>query len=116
MTTLTLLAAAQASGFMAWLNSIPAGIWVVVSTIFGGIGLKVVEKYLNKNVGKNDERRDIHQELQTALGRIDALEEEVTKFRLLYYDQMEQVAVLRQYIIKSGGELPPQVRGVRNTD
>lgn len=85
------------------------GVLALAGTIVGTLGLKILEKFLSRNIEKQDLRRDIHSELTEALKRIDKLEDEVTQWRQRYYAQEEQVALLRTMLIKNGHELPERL-------
>lgn len=97
-----------AMGISSFLNGIPAGLYALVGTLFGGIGLRVLEKWLNKSKDKQEVRRDLNQEIKDLQERLDKVEDEVSEWRKRAYDAEEQVALLRIMVIKLGGELPQE--------
>lgn len=82
------------------------GFIALLGTLFGGAGLKVIEKWLGKSAEKRSERRDLNEEITNLVNRIDKLENEVTQWRTMYYHEQEQVALLRVLVIQNGGQLP----------
>ena len=66
----------------------------LIGTLFGGVGLKAVEHWLNKNKVKIDDAARIRDELRTELTAVRAenrqLESDVDKWRKEYYDMYEK--------------------------
>lgn len=79
--------------------------WIVlIGTLCGGIGLKVVEHWLGKSKIKIDEASQIRDELRLQLAaqkeEIRELEAEVMRWRSQYYDLRDQFTTLNtQYLI-----------------
>jgi len=70
------------------------GILALIGTIFGGVGLKVVEHFLTKSKARADDAKEIRDELRltiTSLREDNAkLETEVTTWRDRYYAETEK--------------------------
>lgn len=90
----------------SWLGAVPPGLWALIGTIAGTIGLKLVEQWLNRNKDRNEVHRDMRSEIKELVDRVDKLEDEVTVWREKFYAEQEQVALLRTLIIQGGGTLP----------
>lgn len=77
--------------------------WIaLIGTVFGGVGLKVIERWLSKTERESAGRRDLLTEVSDLQKRIDLLEEEVTAWRNRYYEEQEKVAMLRVQAINAG--------------
>ena len=90
------------------LNSVPAGLWALIGTLVGTLGLRLLERWLSRNKDKADQRRDLNQELINLQTRLDLVEEDLSQWRQRAFRSEEQVALLRILIIKLGGELPEE--------
>ena len=84
---------------------------ILVGTLFGGVGLKVVEKWLNKSADNRSDRQEFRSEIKDLNDRIDRLEQEVDDWRVRFYKMQEQNAQLRLFIIKTHGNLPDPFKG-----
>lgn len=79
--------------------------WIaLIGTIFGGVGLKVLEHWLGKSKVKIDEAANLRNELRVEITaqreEIKALETEVNKWRADYYDLRDKYATLNtEYLI-----------------
>lgn len=79
--------------------------WIaLIGTLFGGIGLKVLEHWLGKSKVKVDEASRLRDELRIEINaqreEIKQLEAEVDKWRKDYYDLRDKYATLNtEYII-----------------
>lgn len=77
--------------------------WIaLIGTIFGGVGLKVVESWLSKTDRQQVVRRDLHQEVSDLMARLDTVEAEVTHWRNAFYAEQERGAMLRIQLIRNG--------------
>lgn len=101
---LVVAAAEKAAAAAPWYTN--PGFLALLGTLFGGAGLKVVEKWLHRDIDDRSARKDFREEVNDLNGRIDKLEDEVTQWRTLYYHEQEQVALLRVMVIQLGGQLP----------
>lgn len=90
------------SSLAAGLGSLDAAWIALIGTLVGGIGLKMLEHHFGKASRKNQERKDIWQEVKDLQTRIDTLESEVTDWRDRYYKEQEKVAILRLQVIHLG--------------
>lgn len=77
-----------------------------IFTLLGGVGLKVVEKFMNKNVEKRDDRKEFREQIEGLQKRLDEVEKEVTFWRNRFYEEQEDNATLRIQMI-TGGLTPP---------
>lgn len=91
---------------IAFLTTVPAGVWALVGTLVGSVGLKITEKWLNRNVDKREDRRDFRVEIKELLDRMDKLEEEVTTWKDKYYRGQEEILTLKAMIIGAGIHTP----------
>lgn len=79
--------------------------WIaLIGTIFGGVGLKVLEHWLGKSKVKIDEASKLRDELRIEITaqreEIKALESEVDRWRKDYYDLRDKYATLNtEYLI-----------------
>lgn len=89
------------------LGSIPPGLWALAGTVVGGVGLKLLEQHLARTQGVREDRRDFRSEISELVTRVDQLEHEVETWRTRYFEQQENVAILRRAIIDLGGTPPP---------
>lgn len=87
----------------------------LIGTIFGGAGLKIVEKYLSKSKDKSDIATDIRNELRADLKAIreehNLCECELDKWRHKYYVIIEENALLKKTVIDITREIdntPPK--------
>jgi hypothetical protein len=66
------------------------GILALIGTIFGGVGLKLVETWLGRAKVKQDDaaqiRGELRQQLTAQREEIEQLEAAVEKWRAMYYD------------------------------
>lgn len=90
------------------LASIPAGLYALIGTIFGGVGLKVIERWLNRHTVVIDERKDYRDEIADLRQRLDKVEEEVDEWRERYYANEDYINILRAYMYGKGLEPPPR--------
>lgn len=94
-------------GITAFINGLDPAWIALIGTLFGGIGLKILEHWLGKSESRKNSnrelRRDLNDELQELIARVDRLEDEVTLWRDRYYAEQEKVAVLRIQVIQMGG-------------
>lgn len=88
------------------LNSVPAGLWALIGTLVGTLGLRLLERWLSRNKDKADQRRDLNQELINLQTRLDLVEEDLSQWRQRAFRSEEQVALLRILIIKLGENCP----------
>lgn len=88
------------------LNSIPPGLWAVIGTIIGSIGLKIVERWLSANADKRADRADYREEIASLNSRLDDAEADVDKWRARAFKMEEQVSRLRAFIFSIGKEPP----------
>lgn len=89
-----------------FLGTIPAGVWALIGTLFGGAGLKAVEHWLNRNADKQAARRDYREEINELLARMDSLEAEVTTWKDKYYRGQEEILTLKAMVIGAGIAVP----------
>lgn len=83
--------------------------FALIGTIFGGVGLKIVEKFLNKNVERVSERKDYRDEIKELRERLDKVESEVDTWRERYYHNEEEIQTLRAFMIGMGIDPPVRV-------
>lgn len=73
---------------------IDPGVLALVGTIFGGVGLKVVETILSKKKSKSDTAAEIRNELRTDVAALRKemkdLEEQLDIWKEKYYDLLNQ--------------------------
>lgn len=84
-------------------SDIPIAVWVVILPILGGMALKALEKFFNRNVEEDTRNRNYREEINELLTRVDVLEEEVTTWRTKFYEQQETIARLNLKLIHLGG-------------
>jgi hypothetical protein len=79
-------------------------VWLFITTVLGGgVGLKIVESFLNRNMTNRGLRSDWLAEIQAQNARIDALEAEIESWRTKYYDQQVVIAKLEVQVVRLGG-------------
>jgi len=89
-------------GAFTWLGNIDP-VWIAfIGTIFGGAGLKFIEKWLNRSKESADVRRNLHEEIKDLNSRLDTVENEVTFWRNRFYEEQEENAMLRIQLIENG--------------
>lgn len=91
---------------MEWLTTLPPEIWALLGTVLGGTGLKIVERFLNRDVALRDDRRDLREEVKELYERVEHLEDEVTAWRDRYYAGQEQILMLKAMVIGAGIQIP----------
>lgn len=91
---------------MTFLASIPPGLWALIGTIIGTVGLKLLEKWLNKHVEVRDDRRDYREEIRDLNERLDKEEVQSDEWRQKFYKSQEEVVRLRALLITHGIEPP----------
>ena len=74
--------------------------WIaLIGTLFGGVGLKVVEHWLGRSKTRITDAANIRDELRMTVtaqkAEIDQLEEDVDKWREAYYDQRDKYMTLQ---------------------
>lgn len=77
--------------------------WIaLIGTVFGGVGLKVVDHYLSKNKVKIDDAARIRDELRIEItslrDEVNKLEAERDKWRADYYDLRDKIADLQAQV------------------
>lgn len=81
------------------LSSVPVGAWALIGTLFGGAGLKVVEKWLSKSSDNQNFAKGIRDELRGEIkelrDEIDELRKESDKWRVLYFDVQDEYLQFR---------------------
>lgn len=90
-----------------WYSS--PGFIALMGTLFGGAGLKVIEKFMSRTAEKREVGRDYRGEIGELVNRMDKLEEEVTFWRRRFYEEQEANALLRIAMIQGGLTPPTQV-------
>lgn len=80
----------------------------MIGTIFGGAGLKAVEKYLNRDIEAINERKDYRDEIRELRDRLDKVEAEVDEWKAKYFHNEEEIVRLRATLIQQGIEVPPR--------
>ncbi len=94
------------------LASIPAPWLAFAGTIFGGVGLKILEHFLNRGKTKNDIatqlRNELREDIRELQKRVDELEAENEKWRARAFKAEEEVA-LRNALIATHGCMSPGV-------
>jgi hypothetical protein len=93
-----------ALGIGGWFADLDPGWIALIASVAGGVSLKVVEKWLNRNVEKRDDRKDFREELAELRTRLDAVEKEVDEWRGKYYTAQEEILALKT---KMAGLTPP---------
>jgi uncharacterized protein YlxW (UPF0749 family) len=92
------------------LAAIPAPWLAFIGTIFGGVGLKFIEHFLNRNRTKNDIatqlRNELREDIRELQKRVDELEAENEKWRARAFKAEEEVAVRNALIASHGCMLP----------
>jgi hypothetical protein len=88
--------------------------WVaLLGTIFGGVGLKVAEKWLSKgreNAEANAQQgRDYRLEIKELTDRMDVVEKREEEWREKYFKSQEENAELRVKLKKTGNTGPTVV-------
>lgn len=77
--------------------------WIaLIGTIFGGLGLKLTEKWLGRHTDAIPIRSQLWQEVKDLNERIDKLEEQILFWRGRYYEEQERNAVLRIQLVQHG--------------
>jgi predicted nuclease with TOPRIM domain len=84
--------------------------WTFLGTIFGGVGLKLVEKWLNRNTEKLNQHKDYRQQINELYERLDKVEAEVDLWREKYYRNEEEITKLRATLIANGFEPPDRTK------
>lgn len=110
LTPLATGAAGAGVGFLSGLS--PA--WIaLIGTLFGGVVLKVTEKYLGRSKEKKDDAKEIRAELRDTVKdqrqEIKDLEDEVNEWRSKYYD-------LRDSYMNIKTELTLALGSIKNKD
>lgn len=100
----------------AFLGTIPAGAWALIGTLMGGVGLKVVEHWLNRSTDKLAVRRDFRDEIKDLLTRMDTLEAEVTTWKDKYYKGQEDILILKAMIIGAKIDIPDDLSSLRRKE
>lgn len=77
------------------LNGISPAWIAVISSVLGGVVLKVLEKWLGKNAERRVDRQDWRSELAELRTRLDTVEAEVDAWKEKYYTAREEIAALR---------------------
>jgi predicted nuclease with TOPRIM domain len=77
--------------------------WIaLIGTVFGGVGLKVVDHYLSKNKVKIDDAARIRDELRIEINslrdEVAKLEVERDKWKADYYDLRDKIAELQTQV------------------
>lgn len=72
-----------------------AATWIaILAAIFGGAGVKVIEKWLGRSEVKEDSafklRTELREELERLREELDKTKEELDEYREKYYTMMEQ--------------------------
>jgi len=75
------------------------GLLAIIGTVFGGVGLKVVEYWL----GKSKERQE---EIEKIQNRLEIEEEESHKWRTKYYQNEDYILLLRRQLVEAGHKPP----------
>lgn len=88
---------------MALLLSIPPAVWALLGALFGGVGLKIVEKFLNRSVEARATRQDYRLEIKELQDRLDKVESEVDTWRQRFYEAEVKIARLKIQVIQLGG-------------
>lgn len=92
------------------LLNIPGPWLAFAGTLFGGVGLKVLEHFLNRNKTKNDIatqlRNELREDIRELQKRVDELEAENEKWRARAFKAEEEVAVRNALIASHGCMLP----------
>lgn len=89
-----------------FLASIPAGLWAVIGSMVGGIGLKVVERVLNRSATIRDERLDYRTEIKELQDRLDKVDAELDSWKSKYWASQEEISRLKHALIDAGIEIP----------
>lgn len=102
-----------AMGVFETLGNVPPGWLALCGTVIGTLGLKLLEKRLNKGKEQIDVRKDFREEITQLRDannqcqvRLDKVEEEVTFWRNRFYEEQEENSVLRVMLINKGIEPP----------
>lgn len=68
----------------------------LIGTVFGGVGLKLIEQVLSRSTRRNDIAKDLRTELRTELTQLradnDRLEKLLDEWRDKYYKLVSQLA------------------------
>jgi len=81
----------------------------LAGTVFGGVGLKTLEKWLARGAEKREAGRDYRGEINELVDRMNKVEEEVGFWRNRFYEEQEHNHVLRIAMIQGGLTPPPLV-------
>lgn len=91
-------------------------ILALIGTIFGGVGLKVIEHWLSKAKTRDDTATQIRNELRTELARVkedmtkreqyaSAAEAEADGWRAKYYEQAEKLIQIKLDLASAQNEV-----------
>lgn len=99
----------------------PATYVAIIAALFGGAGVKLLEKWLSRNTVKEDTATKLRSELREELIRLrselDKTEEELDSTRKKYYDMLEAFSKVKLQLeealhkIKMGTEQAGRVIG-----
>jgi predicted nuclease with TOPRIM domain len=72
-----------------------AATWIAIAAaVFGGAGVKVIEKWLNRSEVKDDSafklRTELREELERLRKELEETKEDLDEYRTKYYAMMEQ--------------------------
>lgn len=77
----------------------PSAILIFLGTVMGGAGLRYIDHLLTRKRQTLDEgaawRKELRDESQARKQEIEELEDEVDKWRAMYYDLRDQYAMLK---------------------
>ena len=91
---------------LEFLAAVPPAYLALIGTIFGGVGLKIIEKMLNRDNDYREDKKDYRDEIKELRDRLDKVEAEVDEWRERYYHNEEEIHTLRAFIIGMGSEPP----------
>lgn len=83
-------------------NTVPASLIALAGTIFGGVGLEITRRWLNRSKEKDDVATAIRTELRAEIvglkKEIDDLEKELTDWKNRYFTLKEEYLLARVQI------------------
>ncbi len=91
----------------------------IIAAIFGGAGVKILEKWLNKSQAAEDSGFKLREELRTELTRLreelDKTEKDLDEYRKRYYDLMEVFTQTKIDLENALNKIQQQTTQAQNT-
>lgn len=93
--------------------------WIaLIGTVFGGVGLKVLDHYLGKNKLRSDDATRMRDELRIEINNqkdeINKLEAQRDEWQLKYLDVRDQLSKLQTELTLALAKIEDQTKNARN--